>query len=60
MTLRVALAADELDAARLQWLRWLALVLGFVALAALALLALGAAFAAAFRMDCPLSRQSWF
>ncbi len=48
VTLRVALAADELDAARLQWLRWLALVLGFVALAALALLTLGAGFAAAF------------
>jgi uncharacterized membrane protein YqjE len=48
VTLRVALAADELDAARLQWLHWLALVLGFLALAALALLALGAGFAAAF------------
>lgn len=48
LSLRVALAAEELDAARGQWLRWLALAVSIVLLAMLALLAVGAAVAAAF------------
>jgi uncharacterized membrane protein YqjE len=48
VSLRAALAAEEIDAARMQWLRWAALALLAVMLATLTLLALGAAVAAAF------------
>lgn len=45
--LRAELAAEELDAARAQWLRWVALAVLAAALAALTLLAIGAAVAVA-------------
>ena len=47
LSLRMALAAEELGAAGEQWLRWLALAAAIVALLALALLFVGAAVAAA-------------